>query len=164
MAKRYKYSWAAERGVFTKLDAQTVGEWYYSLPSRDPEFVIKEARKPSCPIHSALNWDDKSAATRHRMHQLQMTIASLKVEIVNKQKKTEHIRAFIKSVDTGFNVPTVEATDEDLSAVEQEFLERIEKIRLRYASLSMARPVIHAIDLVRRSNNLRGKRKLKLVS
>lgn len=138
------YSWSRSYAV----DAQVVGEIYYSLPTKTPEELLKVAAKKQSAIHSLFNWDDAKAAHEYRLVQARVMVNSLQVEITSIEGKQDRVQAFIGSSDRGSHVCVFEATEAELTENEQEFIREINGIRKRWKSLQLAHAVIQAIDSV----------------
>lgn len=148
------YSWRKHHNA----DAQAVGEWVESLSDSSPENILKLAQKKTCPAHDVFNWDNDEAARQFRLVQARVMVRSLKVEVINKKKEVISMDAFITSSDRGGYVPIFDATDEELTAAEERFLDLIARLEKRYEDLEVAIPVIAAIRRVRKSTARRKKK------
>lgn len=140
--KQYRYSWTRHYGV----PAQAVGEWLYALPDRSPDAVIEAARNPKSPVYGQFDWNDSSAARKYRLHQACAMINSLEVEILTPDNKAKRISAYIRSVDNSGYVPTVEASEEDLSLNEKRCWAEMARFKARWKNLQFAREVVSAIQ------------------
>ena len=139
-----KYSWSRAFNV----PAQVVGEFFYGLPKRTPEELIKASRNAKAPTHSLFEWDDSAAAREFRLVQARVVVASLQVEIITLKGKTETVRAYIGSSDRGKYIATLEADDETLSEAEEVCLAQMRSFRQRWRMLKLAREVIHSMQAV----------------
>jgi hypothetical protein len=98
-----KYEWKQGIGVFTKYDAQKVGEELESIPVLKPERVVEYAeRHKDSELYKCLEWDDTKAAKSWRKQQaadiLRLIIVVETVEEGSKTRKIK-IRAFENAVD-----------------------------------------------------------------
>lgn len=136
-------------------DAQAVGEWLESLPNLSAESILKEAKKKRSPAHGLFEWSDTEAAHQFRLVQARVMVQSLHVEIIDDENELIEVNAFIASSDRGKYVPVFRASDDELTAAEEKFLDFIGRLESRYSHLKMARPVIAAVRQVRQSANRR---------
>jgi hypothetical protein len=132
-------------------DAQAIGEWLESLPDLSADRIVKEAKKKRSPAHGIFEWSDTEAAHQFRLVQARVMVQSLHVEILGKKKEIVEVNAFIASTDRGGYVPVFQASESELTAAEEKFLNLIDSLESRYAHLQMAKPVIKAIRRVRKS-------------
>lgn len=139
-------------------DAQAVGEWVESLSEKSADVIVREAKKKRSPAHGIFEWSDTEAAHQFRLVQARVMLSSLRVEVVNSKQEPIEVNAFISSSVKGEYVGTLDATDDELTAAEQKFLDLIYRLEERYDSLRLAQPVIRAIRQVRQST-ARKKRK-----
>lgn len=142
MKKAYKYSWTRSFAA----DAQAVGEWIQRQKVKTDAALAESARDPSSPAHGLFQWDDTAAAVEYRLIQARIIKASLRVEVVNAKGKAERVIAFISTAERGRYVPTLEASDEDLSEAEQNCWRQMRVFRDRYKSFEIARAVVAAIN------------------
>lgn len=151
--KSVKYSWSRAHAV----PAQVVGEFFYGLPSRTPEELLKASRSSKAPTHSLFQWNESAAAHEFRLVQARVIIASLQVEIITPKGKKESVRAYIGSSERGSYVATLEATSDDITEAEQECVAQMRAFKSRWRGLQFAREVIQAIN----STEQRVSRKVK---
>lgn len=144
--KSVKYSWSKRFAV----PAQVFGEFYYALPKRTADEVVKAAKAAKSPLHKLFNWDDAAAAHEHRVLQARVMINSLQVEIITPKGKPGNVLAFIRGSKLGRDVPTLEATREELTASMMACWNDMLRFRKRYRGLEIASTVIDAIDDVDR--------------
>lgn len=140
--KQYRYSWTKHFGV----PAQVVGEWLYALPERSADAVLEAAKNRKSPVYGLFDWDDSSAARKYRLAQACSMINSLEVQILTPENKTKRISAYIRSIGTDQYVPTLEASDEDLSLNEKRCWSEMSRFKIRWKNLQFAREVISAIQ------------------
>jgi hypothetical protein len=150
----YKYKWTRRFSV----SPQVFGEFYYSLPKRSPEELLRAAKSKSAPVHKLFNWDDKAAAHEHRLLQARVMVNSLQVEIITQKGKPGHVLAFIRSSDRGRHVATLEASREELTEAMQECWRDMLAFRAKYKNLEIASSVIQAIDDVDRRVRRNGRK------
>jgi len=150
--KAYKYSWTRRYGV----DPQVAGEIIQRAGSADA--VLVAAADPACPLHSLFEWDDSVAAVRYRLIQAREMIGSLRVEIVQPDKRVEHVAAFVNKVDKTGYVPVLEATSEQLTAAEKRFWAEASRFKAKWKGLQLARSIIEAINDTGQSVARRAKR------
>jgi hypothetical protein len=134
MSAKYKYSWTKAYPV----DAQTVGNWLQSIKVRTADQIVAAARDPVSPVHSLFEWDDSAGAEQYRLVQARVMIGSLRVEIVNANKKVERVSAFIHTSDRGRYAPTLEATIEELTEAEEQCLMHMRTFKTKWRGLSLA--------------------------
>ena len=60
--------------------------------------VVNEARKPDSSLHSLFDWDDQSAAEKHRLTQARTLIRSIRVEIKTETTKVRAV-GFVRNPD-----------------------------------------------------------------
>jgi len=77
----------AKGAVFGNKKAQTYGECLNKLETKHgnltPDLVIKEAKAKKSPIHDYFDWNDTSAARKHRKWQARQLISTIKVEYIH---------------------------------------------------------------------------------
>lgn len=137
-----KYVWSKR----FRVAAQTFGEIYYGLPKRTPEELVKAAKSPKSPIHTLFEWDNNSAAKEYRLIQARTMINSIQIEVKDSKNKPVHVAAFILSSNIGQHVPTLEATNEELTEAMQEMWSDMVRFRRKYRSMEVAQGVISAIS------------------
>ena len=143
-----KKSWKWTRSH--QVDAQVAGEVIENLPERSPEYLIREARKKSSPLHSLFEWDNTAAAKEYRLLQARLIINSLECEIISSGVKPKFVKAFIKKAgSSGQYIEIEKATDNDLSDAEAECLRHMNRFKSRWSGLELARNVIAEIQAVR---------------
>lgn len=144
--KKQKYSWSRH----FKVDAQAFGEWLHALPSRNAETILKEAEDPDCIAHELFVWDDSEAARRYRLYQANIVVNSLQIEIIQPDKKPQHIQAYIRRKDMEVYVPMMEATSDDFTAAEARCWNDMKRFKDRNRGIQFARTVLEAISDVER--------------
>lgn len=150
---QYKYSWTKHFGA----DPQAIGEWVYSLPDRSAASIVEAASDKRSPAHALFEWDDTAAAQRYRMAQACTIVQSLRVEIVTKEHKAERVMAYIRSSERGGYVPTMEATEDELTEAEQRCWREMQTFRNRNKGIRIAREVIQIINHIERTQIRKGK-------
>lgn len=138
---KYSYSWSRAFGV----PAQVVGEFFYKLPERTPEALIKASKRQDAPTHSLFEWDDSAAAREFRLVQARVIVSSLQVEIIDARGKAETVRAYIGASTRGTYAATLEATQDEITEEEQRCLVQMRAFKQRWKSLQLAKDVIQAI-------------------
>lgn len=147
-----KYSWTRHFGA----DPQTIGEWIHSLADRSAASIVDAASYKRSPAHALFEWDDSTAAKRFRLAQACTIVQSLRVEVVTKEHKAERVMAYIRSSTRGGYVPTMEATDDELTEAEQRCWRDMQTFRNRNKGLRIAREVIEVINAVERTQTRKG--------
>jgi hypothetical protein len=142
--KKSTYSWSRAFNV----PAQVVGEFFYGLPKRTPEELLKASRNKKAPTHSLFEWDDSAAAREYRLVQARVIVASLQVEITTLKGRKESVRAYIGSSQRGSYVATLEATSDDITEAEQECIAHMRAFKQRWRGLQFAREVIQTMNSV----------------
>lgn len=135
----YHYKWTKPYAV----DAQVAGEIVQRCGNADA--LLKEAASTKCPLHSIFEWDNSEAGRQYRLVQARVMIASLRVEVVNGERKSEHIAAFVSTIDRLGFVPTLEANAEELTAAEQQCWRDASRFRQKWKGLKFAREIIEII-------------------
>lgn len=90
-----RYDWLM-KGLAGDVDPQVAGEHIESLIEKYQEHltcdeILADARKTSSPIHNVFEWDDTTAAEKHRRNQASSMMAGL----VIKNKRQQKTRAFV---------------------------------------------------------------------
>src|SRR5262245_31862046 len=112
-ASRYKYSWTKSYNV----DANIAGEIIRRVQTA--QAVVAAARVPGSPLHELFDWNDTAAAESFRLVQARVMINSLRVEIIDAQRKPTRIFAFVKDAENlDHYVPTFEADSAAMSRAE----------------------------------------------
>jgi hypothetical protein len=88
----YEFTW--KKGSVVKLDAQSTGEYLYSLAEKGDltaDIVLEDAKNKDSPLHSFFDWNNKVAAEKWRHTQAAYLLRSVEVKL---GEDTEPIRAF----------------------------------------------------------------------
>lgn len=142
VASKYRYSWTRHYGV----DANVAGEIVRNAGT--PERVLLQASNPANPLHGLFEWDDTKAGHQYRLVQCRVMVNSLKIEIINTQKKPQHIAAFIRKSDRVTYVAVPEADKDELSAAELECWRHMKRFHRRWKDLQFAQSVISSIQAI----------------
>lgn len=142
--KNISYSWSRAFNV----PAQVVGEFFYGLPKRTPEELLKASRNKKAPTHSLFEWDDSAAAREYRLVQARVIVSSLQVEITTLKGRKESVRAYIGSSNRGSYVATLEATSEELTDAENDCINEMRRFKQRWRGLQFVHEVIQAMNAV----------------
>ena len=87
------YSFKVGSGIPEK-DAQHVGEFLDSVPVKDPRIILKQAKADnSCPLRKYLDWNNKSAGDKWRLHQIRNIMNHVEVTILE-HGSSKPIKAF----------------------------------------------------------------------
>lgn len=89
--KKYKATIGAP---FNRDKVQVYGEALQDISNKNngelkPKIVVDEARNQSNPLHEYFDWDDTSAAEKHRLFQARNMINHITVEITYDNKKED---------------------------------------------------------------------------
>lgn len=81
--------------------------------------VLDHARDPASPLHIAFDWDDSSAAEKHRLSQAGSLIMNARVTVVSKSGESKPVRAFVSVLqdedeDATYTSTVVAMQDADL--------------------------------------------------
>lgn len=91
----YQYSWRESAELREQVEAQVVGERLAAIAADAegtlrPQDVVADARSAQSPLHPLFEWDDRKAATAHRLHQAKSIIKAIVVEFVGQPEATMH--------------------------------------------------------------------------
>lgn len=148
------YEWKS--GARIELDPMQFGAYVSSLAERNdgavtPEMLVEDARRPGSPLHAEIEWDDATAAEKHRLSQARYLLRSLVVTVRSEgDDSLRQVRAYWPVRQDGDRVyvsVTVVLADTDWR---QETLERARQElagwRRRYADLVELAELIEVID------------------
>lgn len=94
MPRKKKRVYRAAKGAqYNDVDAQLIGEHMATTELTTPDDIVADASKARSPLHSFFDWDDTTAAHKHRLLQARQLINHLHVVIVYKGEQIES-RAF----------------------------------------------------------------------
>lgn len=141
---KYRYSWSRKYGA----DAQVIGTWIQQLPIRTPQTIVEAAADPISPAHQLFTWDDSAAAQRWRLAEAGMLVSSLRVEIIDHERKVQRISAFIGGSDRGSYVPVLEATADELTEAQAKCWRDMQTFRQRHKGLEIAASIISEMQKV----------------
>lgn len=98
--KRFKKIYEiSEGGIVKKKDAQIVGEYIESIGVKNPRVILSHAKKDKCcPLNKYLDWNDKVAGDKWRLHQIRNIVNHLEVFIVY-EGNTEPVKAYYSIKD-----------------------------------------------------------------
>lgn len=95
-----KYQW--KKGFEFSADPQEIGERLELIENTDPhgvtpDSIVAEASNPKSPLHPLFDWDDTSAAHKHRKATARIISNSIRVRIVTETNGHEEksVHAFI---------------------------------------------------------------------
>jgi hypothetical protein len=100
MASRWKQKYSARPGsVLNNSQAAIVGAWLDQMEAEKraatPRALLKEATKSVSPLHKLFDWDERSAAAKHRLEFARQVIASVTIIDV---RTAEPVRAMYSIV------------------------------------------------------------------
>ncbi|MFQ5539350.1 MAG: hypothetical protein ACE5FB_03035 [Candidatus Binatia bacterium] len=146
------YYWRV--GARIKLDPQKVGEHLLQLSkqlhgSLSAGQVLEDGRSPKSITNAHFDWNDSTAAEKHRLDQARQLLNCL-VMVDHKQKIAEPTRVFVnlKTVEKRSYIPLVTVmTDPTLrQATLDEALKEIEKFKEKYKHLKELADIFAALD------------------
>lgn len=93
----------ARGSQFNKKQAQRYGQCLQGLADKyehiTPTLVVKEAQKKKSPLHNYFDWEDATAAHKHRLWQARILLNHIRVKITFNSKETD-VRQFHNIVIT----------------------------------------------------------------
>jgi len=110
---RYIYR-ARPNSIYNDGDAAVIGPVLTRIEGRDgsiqTEAVVEEASGKNSPLHDYFDWDDKSAARKHRLQQARVMIGAIVVEYVAVSEERPPLRAFysVETPDAGESYVSLE--------------------------------------------------------
>lgn len=138
-----------------KVIGRELDRLYEKHAAVTPKLVLDAARRPRSPLHSFFEWDDASAAERHRLSQAGGLIRSIRVVVERSGEPDRETRAFV-SVVVGsagrYYLPTIRAlSDVELrKQVLDRALAELEAWRSRYSHLLEFASLFDEVDAARR--------------
>lgn len=133
------------------VDAQTAGNELERIYNRDgaiePEALVIESEKPSAPLHSCFEWDDKKAAHKYRITQAQSIIRAL-VTVDDTGTGNRETRAFV-SVQSEYQPIKIVMNDKNKrAALLRSALIELNSFQRKYSDLQELAAVFNAISEV----------------
>ena len=152
-----RHDYLARRGApISDKDARVIGEVLERLHERhgylDPEMVVSTASNPRSRLHSYFDWDDESAAMKHRLHYARMMMGWVVVlEYEATVEAAVPIRAFynVASEDEGRRYVTLEVmrSNEDYrTQVVEHAMREAQGWASRYRAYSELSHIVEVID------------------
>lgn len=144
------YEWVNHRYA---IDPNYVGQTIEKIEERDgfchPAALVNEARPEDSPLHPLCEWDDHTAAERHREDQMRRVISSLTVVGAPVKDSPAFISVRI-STEKGSYISTVRAKEnrQYLDFALMEAKRQLSYVRRRYGMLKELQEVWKAIDEV----------------
>jgi len=92
-----------QNSPYKNKDAKTVGHYLNEkFPDNNvtPTAVVELAKVSTSPLHEFFDWDDKTAAEKHRLHQARQLISALYVELDNGTQIRAYENVYIEMNDT----------------------------------------------------------------
>lgn len=149
------YAW--KDGARLKADPQAVGERLERLHERHggavtPAAVVRDARRPSSPLHPCFTWDDAEAAERHREGQAREVLRSI-VVVIPEREDQPPVRAFVVvregEADHYTTLFRAMSDGELRRQVLQRAFRELEALRAKYAEYEELAAVFEAADRAR---------------
>lgn len=153
MKAALKYAWEARYGMPKKAlpDAGVAFREIERIRKVNggkmrPEYLVEAAKDNSNPLHRTFNWNVKSAAMEHWLHQARMIMGSIRV--VRETGKHHHAYYAVKSEKVHFYTPAAEvASNEEYRT---QLLKQAEQYytagRARFDEITELEPLHRAID------------------
>jgi hypothetical protein len=150
------YQWAV--GAHCPIEAQIAGEELERIRTwnngrLDAVNVVEASRDPGAPLHPAFEWNDKKAATAHRISQAMYVIRHVVVNVDKPDGESAPIRAFVsvqRDEDRSYTSIGHALSDDDLRAqVLASAWAELEAWRRRHAELIELAKVFAVIDKAR---------------
>ena len=68
-----------------------------------PQQVLNAAKSRASVLHKYIDWNDRSAAEKYRLHQARQILGSIEIEIIDENGKAKPVRAFhhVSDADNG---------------------------------------------------------------
>ena len=107
------------------------------------EVTVNEARNPDSPLHPHFDWDDATAAEKHRLEQARALIRSVKIQVTTDERKVSTV-CYVRDPDTDHGyVPTLSLKDDTDRAREA----LMSEVRRAQAAMERARDVADALGM-----------------
>ena len=135
------------------LDAEEVLEYFKRLETQtgevNPRQVLTEAEDPKHFLHRYFDWNDTTAAEKHRLQQAAHLIRSVQVEVVRQQETREPIRAIVSIRRDGNRLyQTAErawSEPHGRAQIVQQALNELQRWQAKYAHLHELRQIFESI-------------------
>ncbi len=135
------------------VPAQVVGETILRICEQEgacpAERLVDEARPEGSPLHPAFDWDDASAAEKHRAEQARHMSRSVRV-LVRGQEDPTPFFVSVKIVEVGDGLagykPLIRLTSMERKQVENDALAALNGLRRRFAHLTRFSRVWREVD------------------
>lgn len=144
------YEW--KEGTRTKLDPNAVGQRFREIEERDgrltPAAVVKDAARKRSPLRGFFDWDNDSAAHKHRLAQAAFLIRKIEVRVTVGDEECDPIRAFvnIQRGDHYRGIVDVMLSPEERKLLLQTAWEELKQWQGRYKELKEFAAIFEAID------------------
>lgn len=163
-AKIRKTYRAIKGARFSDAQARIFGrrlDWLIENNGREitPEDIVRDAKNPRSPFHKVMDWNDKSAAHQHRLHQARRILQGITVEIQYDDGKKKYTRAFVH-VNTPINerenrsaYVTIECAMSDAELRQQMLEQALEELQTwtrKYKVLKELSIVFKAVETARK--------------
>lgn len=129
-----------------------------------PEDVVEDARSKKSPLHKCFDWDDASAAAKHRLHTARQLITSVRVNIVYETQEISVV-GYARDPDlygtqtSGYReIERIAEDEDDAGKLFANEIERCESIIMRSIDIAKALGLeTEARKVIRQLANMRKK-------
>ena len=149
------YRWK-DGAQYSKLDPQEVGEVLDAIAddndgALEPEHVVEAARPKRSPLHACFEWNDKKAATEHRLTQARSLIRSVTVVYREAtEEETEGRTRAYQIVKRGTKqyrgIYSVMSDVEQRNQLLRAALRELQTVRLKYRGIAELAGIFEVID------------------
>lgn len=126
--------------AISAADAEILGRRFVELAGDGavtPAQIVEDARRPSSPLHRFFDWDDASAAEKHRLAHARSLVTSVSIEITytdGTRERTRALHSVIEDDDRGYvPMPRTMATEDLRAQVVAAALRELEAWSARYS-------------------------------
>lgn len=145
-----KKTYKARAGApFKQKDAQNIGEFIDKLKLKTSENILEKAKDKKCVLHKYIEWDDRKASHRFRLHQVRNIVNHIVVEI-NSIGDDVPVRAFFsvktKKAKTEYvNVNTIFEHEAYRKQVIDRAMTELKNWTIRYRQYKELKKIIESI-------------------
>jgi len=141
---------------YSDEDAQIIGESLDELKDKfagelRPQHIVESAKWTRSPLHNYFDWDNESAAEKHRIDQARQMVRSIFL-VVETPEGPRETRAFVSvtsNIEDGkryVDVATALTTKDYRSQIIDEALRAVKTWRAKYRDYKELTPIFKAID------------------
>ena len=132
------YQW--KTGYFSKVKAQAAGEELERIVAEGKPLkagvIVDESRPDTAVLHNCFDWDDKSAAEKHRQHQARVLVGNLVTVKICESDESEdsvvQIRAYHHVADEYRHVSAIKSRRDYSDELTGQMIRDIEQFQAKY--------------------------------